>query len=127
MCDGMQPWLASKPHESGCRRCGKPFRDGDVHIWACRERTRRLDADRARDGGSHAGLIRYDEISRAYPVCGDCLEALERGGHMGGEATRRLVWLLAAAVALCLVGGPLAYRLAPNFVSAFYRDGSVGR
>ena len=123
----MQPWLGSRPRETGCHRCGKPFRDGDVFVWTCRERTRRFDFDGAERAPGASGLIRYEEVSRAYPVCGGCMEALERGGHMGGAALRRLLLLLGGLVVLCLAGGPAVHRWAPNFASAFYRDGSMGR
>ena len=119
----MQPWLDFDARERGCRRCGRPFHDDDVHIWACRERTRRLDFDGARP----SGLIRYDEVSRAYPVCGACLRALERGGSLGGAALGRLLLLLGGVAVLWLAAGPAVHRWAPNFVSAFYRDGSTGR
>lgn len=120
----MQPWLDLDVRETGCRRCGKVLQGGDVHIWACRERTRRLEFGDARPSG---GLIRYDEVSRAYPVCGACLRVLERGGAMGGAALGRLALLLGALAVLWATAGPLVHRWAPNFVSAFYRDGSAGR
>ena len=121
----MQPWLDFTLRETGCRRCGRPFHDGDVHVWACRERTRRFDFEGARS--QRPGLIRYEEVSRAYAVCGACLQILERGGHMGGAALGRLVLLLLGVLALWLAGGPVAHRWGPNVLSAFYRDGSTGR
>lgn len=120
----MQPWLDLDARETGCRRCGRPFHDDDVHIWACRERTRRFDFG---EGGEGAGRIRYEEVSRAYPVCGACLAALERGAGMGGTALKRLLLLLGGAAVLWLAAGPAIHRWAPHFVSAFYRDGSTGR
>ena len=120
----MQPWLNRDARETGCRRCGRAFHDGDVHIWACRERTRRLEFGDARPS---AGLIRYDEVSRAYPVCGACLQALERGAGMGGAALGRLLLLMGALAVLWLVAGPLVHRWTPNFTAAFYRNGAVGR
>ena len=119
----MQPWLDLDARETGCRRCGRPFHDGDVQIWACRERTRRFDFGAARG----SGLIRYEEISRAYPVCGACLTVLERGAGMGSAALTRLLLLVGGVAVLWLVAGPIVHRWAPNFVSAFYRDGSTGR
>jgi hypothetical protein len=119
----MQPWLDFDPRETGCRRCGRALRGEDVHIWACRERTRRLDFG----GEGGGGRIRYDEISRAYPVCGECWRALERGGAMAGASLLRLLLLFGAALALVLASAPLVHRWAPNFASAFYRDGSMGR
>lgn len=124
----MQPWLKFEPRETGCRRCGRPFQDADVHVWACRERTRRFDFDGPRGEGAHpAGLIRYEEVSRAYPVCGPCHRALERGASMGGAALARLLLLLAGFAALVVAGGPVVHRWAPSWVHAFYRDGSMGR
>lgn len=120
----MQPWLDFDARDTGCRRCGRAFQDDDVHIWACRERTRRLAFG---DGAEPSRRIRYDEISRAYPVCGACLRALERGAGMGGAALTRLLLILGGAVLLWLAAGPAIQRWAPNFASAFYRDGSAGR
>ncbi len=71
--------------------------------------------------------IRYDEVSRAYPVCGACLQALERGGGMAGAAITRLLLLLGGVAVLWLAAGPAVHRWAPNFASAFYRDGVMGR
>ena len=120
----MQPWLDFDARETGCRRCGRPFRGEDVHIWACRERTRRFDFG---EGAGASGRIRYGEISRAYPVCGACLRGLERGAGMGGAALTRLLLLVVGVAVLWLAAGPALHRWAPNFVSAFYRDGSAGR
>ena len=119
----MQPWLNFEARETGCRRCGRPLEGEDVHIWACRERTRRLDFGEARA----SGLIRYGEISRAYPVCGACLRALERGAGMSGTALARLLLLAGAAVVLWLAAGPMIRHWAPAVISAFSRDGSTGR
>ena len=119
----MQPWLNFDARETGCRRCGRPLHGDDVHIWACRERTRRLSFD---EPGS-PGTIRYEEVSRAYPVCGACLGALERGAAMSGAALTRLLLLLGGVVVLWLAAGPAIHRWAPNVISAFYRDGSMGR
>ena len=120
----MQPWLDFDARDTGCRRCGRALEGGDVHIWACRERTRRFAFDEERASGR---LIRYGEVSRAYPVCGPCLRALEGGAGMGGAALGRLLLLLGGLAVLWLAAGPAVHRWAPNFVSAFYRDGSTGR
>lgn len=119
----MQPWLKSDAREGGCRRCGRPFQGDDVHIWACRERTRRFEFGEPRA----TGLIRYEEVSRAYPVCGACLRALEHGAGMGGAALARLLLLLGGVAVLWLAGGPAVHRWAPNFAAAFFRNGVMGR
>lgn len=88
------------------------------------ERTRGFDfADARRDSGG--GLIRYEEVSRAYPVCGACLAALQRGASLGGAAMMRLLLLLGGLALLWILSGSVVHRWAHSF--AFYRDGATGR
>ena len=79
------------------------------------------------EDGRGSGHVRYGEISRAYPVCGVCFDALEQGAGMGSPALARLILLVGVVVVLWLAGAPVVHRLAPNFIAAFHRNGATGR